>query len=174
MADTLEFLDGEPGTNRIAVLRNVMIVHWTSRATGPATTRLADAFEHVLKTYPTGSSAVHVIADKVGVPTPEGRAGLMQIMTERADKIACVAIVVGGTGFWASTMRSFITGMRFMTPRSFDLRLHGTTAEAMEWLPVQSAKITGVPVDEKALARALESVATWPTDGSDLFSSSAR
>jgi hypothetical protein len=174
MPETLEFLDGEPGTCRIAVLRNVMIVHWTSRATGTAAAKVAAAFEHVLERYPTGSSAVHIISDKAGVPTPEGRAALMQIMTERATKIACVAVVVGGTGFWASAMRSFITGMRFMTPRNFEFRFHGTAAEALAWLPAQSAKVTGVAVDEKALARALESVATWPVDGSDVFSSDAR
>jgi hypothetical protein len=174
MPETLEFLEGEPGTCRIAALRNVMIVHWTSRATGSAAAKLSAAFEQVLKSYPMGSSAVHVISREAGLPTPEGRAGLMQIMTERAEKIACIAVVVGGTGFWASAMRSFVTGMRFMTPRNFELRLHGTTAEALTWLPAHSAKVTGVSVDERALARALESVPSWPVDGSDLFSSSAR
>jgi hypothetical protein len=175
MADSLEFLDGEPGTCRIAVLRNVMIVHWTSRATAEAAGRLTAATDHVLETYPAGLSAVHVLATTAGLPTPEGRAGLIQIMNEKAAQIACVAVVVGGTGFWASAMRSFITGLRFVSPRNFDLRLHGTLEEVLMWLPKQHAKVTGVAIDERQLMRTLESVATWPDEGSpDVFSSSAR
>jgi hypothetical protein len=173
MPETLEFLDGEPGICRIAALRNVMIVHWTARADGSAVKRVSNAFDHMLESYATGCSAIHIISSTAGVPTPEGRAGLIEIMNERASKIACVAVVVGGTGFWASTMRSFVTGLRFMTPRNFELRLHGKPAEALEWLPKHSAKLTGVQVDEKALARALEAADTWPSDGSDVFSSGA-
>ena len=175
MAESLEFLVGEPGTCRIAALRNLMVVYWTSPATGEAAARLAAATEHVLKTYPAGLSAVHMIADKSGLPTAEGRAGLVQIMNEKAAQIACVAVVVGGTGFWASAMRSFITGMRFVSPRNFDLRLHGTPAEVMMWLPQKHAKVTGVAIDERQLVRVLDSVATWPDEGSlDVFSSGAR
>lgn len=175
MAESLEFLDGEPGTCRIAALRNVMVVYWTSRATGAAAVHVAAATVHVLETYPAGLSAVHVIADKSGLPTPEGRAGLIQIMNEKAAQIASVAVVVGGTGFWASAMRSFITGMRFVSPRNFDLRLHGTVAEVMMWLPQQHARLTGVTLDERQLLRVLESVASWPGEGStDMFSSGAR
>lgn len=175
MGETLEFLDGEPGTCRIAALRNVMIVYWSSRATGSAVARIGAVTEQVLKTYPAGLSAIHVIANNAGLPTPEARSGFIQIMQEKAAQLACVAVVVGGTGFWASAMRSFITGMRFMSPRSFDLRLHGTTSEVMMWLPKQHAKLTNVALDERQLERILETVPTWSTeDAQDIFSSGAR
>lgn len=123
--------------------------------------------------YPKGFSAIHMIANKAGVPTPEGRSGLLQVMSEQASNMACVGVVVGGTGFWASTMRSFVTGMRFMTPRNFELRLHGTPEEVLAWLPQHHTQATGVPVDETALARVLKSVDTWPAEDASLFTRSS-
>jgi hypothetical protein len=170
MAESLEFYQGEPGTCRIAGLRNLLIISWTSRATGPAIARLGEATQRVITSYPAGTSAIHLIADKAGVPTPEARSALMHLMSTHSKSLACVAVVVGGTGFWASTMRSFVTGMRFMTPRNFDLRLHGTIEEVLEWFPKQHEKISGVSIDVATLARALGSVEEWPDEGADLFS----
>jgi hypothetical protein len=169
MAESLEFLDGEPGVCRIAGLRNIMIISWSDRANGAAVVKLDHGSKRMVAAYPGGFSAIHIIADKAGVPTPDARSGLMKIMNEQAKSIACVGVVVGGTGFWASTMRSFITGMRFMTPRNFDLRLHGTTAELIEWLPKQHAKVTGISVDAKTLERVLDSVDSWPSETADLW-----
>jgi hypothetical protein len=169
MAESLEFLDGEPGVCRIAGLRNIMIIAWSERANGAAVVKLDLASKRMAAAYPSGFSAIHLIADKAGVPNPDARSGMMKIMSEQAKSIACVGIVVGGTGFWASTMRSFITGMRFMTPRNFDLRLHGTTAEVVEWLPKQHAKLTEISVDAKSLARVLDSVGSWPSETADLW-----
>jgi hypothetical protein len=175
MAESLEFYDGEPGVCRIAGLRNVMILSWSARATGPAVAHISVATQRMIAAYPTGMSAVHLIANKAGVPTPEARSGLMKIMSEQSKHLACVGVVVGGSGFWASTMRSFVTGMRFMTPRNFDLRLHGTFEEILTWLPKEHTKVTGVPVDEVALARVLGSVETWPEENSmSLFSRTSR
>jgi hypothetical protein len=169
MAETLEFFDGEPGTCRIAGLHNVMIVSWMSRATGAAATRLANATQRMVAGYPRGMSAIHLIANKVGVPTPDGRAGLLKIMSEQSKSLGCVAVVVGGTGFWASTMRSFITGMRFLTPRNFDLRLHGSSMEVLEWFPQRHETTTGVSINAATLARVLSAVEEWPNEESDLF-----
>jgi hypothetical protein len=172
MAETLEFFDGEPGTCRIAGLGNVLIVSWTSRATGAAAARLASVTHRMVANHPSGTSAIHLIANKVGVPTADGRAGLMKIMTEHSKSLACVAVVVGGTGFWASTMRSFVTGMRFITPRDFDLRLHGSIREVLQWFPAQHEKNTGVSIDAAALTRVLSSVAEWPNEESETFARS--
>jgi hypothetical protein len=174
MADSLEFYEGEPGICRIAGLRNVLIHSWSARATGPAVARISVATQRMIASYPSGISTIHMIANKVGVPEAEARSALMKIMSEQAKHLACVAVVVGGTGFWASTMRSFVTGMRFMTPRNFDLRLHGTVDEVLAWFPKEHMKQTGVSVDE-ALARVLKSVDTWPDEDSDgLFSRASR
>jgi len=173
MAESLEFLDGEPGVCRVAGLKNIMIVVWSAGATASAAATLDRATERMIATYPSGLSAVHVIPNRVSVPTAEGRSGLMKIMSRHAKSLACVAVVVGGTGFWASTMRSFITGMRFMTPRSFDLRLHGSVTEVIEWLPKKHSQLTGLPIDAKALARVLELAGTWPTESVDLFERSS-
>jgi hypothetical protein len=149
-----------------------MIVSWTSRATGAAATRLSDVTQRMTASHPSGISAIHLIANNVGVPTPEGRSGIMKIMNDKAKSLACVAVVVGGTGFWASTMRSVVTGMRFMTPRNFDLRLHASSEEVLDWLPKEHEQSTGVSVDSALLARVLRSVEEWPNEESDMFARS--
>src|SRR4051812_18058419 len=121
MAESLEFLDGEAGVCRIASLRNIMIVVWSARATAPSVEKLDFATRRLAGAHPSGVSVIHMIADTAGIPSPEARNAFLKIMNEQAKTIACVAVVVGGTGFWASAMRSFITGLRFMSPRSFDL-----------------------------------------------------
>lgn len=56
------------------------------------------------------------------------------MMTERSSELACVAVVVGGTGFWASAMRNAVIGLRVFASRGFELRLHGSADEVVAWL----------------------------------------
>jgi hypothetical protein len=171
MPKSLEFLEQEPGVCSIASLHNVMIVSWSSRGTAPAVEKVAQVSHRMATKSQRGFSAIHLIADQAGLPTPEARTGLVKIMSEFAPHLACVAVVVGGTGFWASAMRSFVTGMRFVSPRSFDLRLHGTTADVLKWLPAVHASRTGVELDEVSLARVLDTAWAWSsaTEADDPF-----
>jgi hypothetical protein len=76
-------------------------------------------------------------------------------MKQNAEQVACIAVVAGGTGFWASAFRSFVTGLRWLAPRSFEIRLHGTIEEVARWLPAEHLKLTGVKLDPMRLQRLL-------------------
>jgi hypothetical protein len=171
MTLTFQSLEHEPGSCSVAALGNLSIVVWSGRATGPAIDLLTRVTERLIASSPGGVSGIHLIADKVSLPTPEGRAGLVKLMTMSAERLACVGIVVGGSGFWSSTMRSFITGLRLLTPRSFDLRLYGTVEEVLDWFPRAHEQRTGVHLDRSELASLLEVASTWPAQcaGDSLF-----
>ena len=156
--------DTEPGQFSIATWRNVLIVRWESAADGSAVERLAKVSTALAAAeLATRRSNIHIIADGAGLPTPAARAGFIGLMKQHAGRLACVAIVVGGTGFLASAMRSLMTGMRLLSPRSFNYRLHGSIDEVVKWLPNEHFVKTGVQLDSRRLAQVL---AFWEKTGS--------
>jgi hypothetical protein len=104
-------------------------------------------------------SNVHLIRDGALVPTPDARSGFVRMMQEHAEQLANVAVVVGGTGFWASMMRSAVTGMRFVSPRTFELRLHADPQEIVGWLPQAHLKRCGTSLPDSTLAELLDGAA---------------
>jgi hypothetical protein len=155
--------DTEPGRFYIASWNNVLMVRWESAADSAAVERLAKVSKALAAAQlQTRRSNVHIIADGAGLPTPTARAGFIELMKQHGDRLACVAIVVGGTGFLASAMRSLMTGMRLLAPRSFNYRLHGSTDEVVEWLPAEHLARTGEEIDSRRLGRVL---ALWANAG---------
>jgi hypothetical protein len=155
--------DTEPGSFAIATWSHVLMVRWESAADGSAVERLAKVSKDLAaEQHQTRRSNVHIILDTAGLPTPEARAGFIHLMKAHADRLACVAIVVGGSGFLASAMRSLMTGMRLLSPRSFNYRLHGSTDEVVKWLPNEHLAKTGEPIDSRRLAHVL---ALWARPG---------
>ncbi|HMI82768.1 MAG TPA: hypothetical protein VK550_01680 [Polyangiaceae bacterium] len=132
------------------------MVRWESAADISAVERLAKvSTDLAAEQLQIRRSTVHIIADGAGLPTPAARAGFIDLMKQHAGRLACVAIVVGGTGFLASAMRSLMTGMRLLSPRSFNYRLHGSIDEVVKWLPAEHLARTGEQIDPRRLARVL-------------------
>lgn len=143
-------LDAEPGFFSCHSWLNIMFACWSQRATGPAVERIAHFRELMDKEHPQGVSVVYLIANDAGLPTPEAREGVKQLMARYRHQRACLAIVVQGEGFWASGMRAAITGVRMLVPEQFAMRIFSQPEEVVEWLPPQHQSRTGtlVPRDE--------------------------
>jgi hypothetical protein len=99
-----------------------------------------------------------VIKDRAPLPTAEARAGFVRIMKEHSAQLANIAIVLGGTGFWAGAMRSAITSMRFLSPRTFEMRMNANTSEVAAWMPAAHWARTGVRLDRPAFSGVLGEV----------------
>lgn len=145
----LERIAEYPGVVTISGWQNLRIVSWVAQATGPAVDEVALAMDRS-REYPQ-YSWVHLIRDGLGLPDADARAGFVRMMTERSNELACVAVVVGGTGFWASAMRNAVIGLRVFAPRKFELRLHGTTDEVVKWLPGAHQRTTKVELPANLL-----------------------
>lgn len=150
------WVDNEPGVCAIGRCHNITIVVWWSQATGPAVERVAAVTRIVCAQHPEGISNIHVIREGAALPTAEARSGFVRMMKEHASQLSNVAVVVGGEGFWASMMRSAITSMRFVSPRSFEMRLHGKTGEILNWLPSGHWQRTRVELSRFALSEILD------------------
>lgn len=162
--NVLALLDSEPDVVSIGTWQNLVIVVWHAGATVPAVARLSAISRSMKAQHPERVTHVHIIPDRAGLPTSEARSDLTALLKELGEHIANVAVVVGGTGFWASTMRSMITGMRFLSPRAFDLQLHATVTEIVDWLPKAHLTRTGVVIAPTELHRVLRLAELWPLD----------
>jgi hypothetical protein len=153
---TLTTVYEERGSYRFAVWNEIMFVKWDQAAEVPAVAKLEKLTQEFRDRHPASrQSGVHLIADGVGLPTPEARTRLMALIKGGSAHFGAVAIVIAGTGFGASAVRSFLTGLRLVAPRSFDFRLHSRTYEVLKWFPSAHEQRTGQPIDVAQFGRAL-------------------
>jgi hypothetical protein len=152
-----------PGVYQVQLWKNVSICAWVGKATVPATSELGQITQRTIATLGPKQrfSIVHLVAAGLELPDSGSRGALVQIIKDYADHIGCAAVVLGGSGFWASAMRSFITGMRVLAPRTFDLRVHGEIEELLDWYPAEHEKRTGVAIDPAAFLAALTRSRDW-------------
>jgi hypothetical protein len=148
-------MEVEPGVCAIATWNNFVITVWVAAGTQTAVERVERVTAKMCELHPEKVSHVHLLKNGIGLPSSEARAGLVKIMKDHGSSIATCAVMVGGSGFWASAMRSTITAMRMLAPRSFEMRLHGTLSEILEWVPDAHRQATGVDVPASALERVL-------------------
>ena|ERR1019366_1064271 len=152
----------ESGVFAIFTWNDVVVVRWLGkRATGPFVRLLADATGPLIAGFPRKISVVHMVTPRGELPTAEGRAGLTEIMDRDGKHVACVAIILPESGFWASAFQGFITGMHMVAPRSFALRIESSVAGVAQWLPHEHLQRTGTFIDPAELAGALKDAWSW-------------
>src|SRR3954469_18589850 len=104
--DPARIVEIDPGTCCTGAWANVTLTRWISRGTVSAVERVGRVGAEVRAQFPMGTSAVHLICEGAGMPSPEVREALVKLMNDKADRRACLGVVVGGSGFWASAIRS--------------------------------------------------------------------
>ena len=151
-----------PGVHRVGLWHNVCIVVWFGPATGAAARKLGPIAQTMIDQLDgLQLSYIHVILDGIALPDAATRDGLLEITRAYSSHVACVAVLIAGTGFWASAFRGFVTGFRVLAPRTFSLRIHTAAAELLEWFPKEHERRTGVALDPSQLAQTLERACSW-------------
>jgi hypothetical protein len=155
-AEDLVTLDIDPGVSGIFAWRNVLIVI-VSGLPGPTSLpRLVSATVAMHERCPAGGSCVYVIRRTAGRPDSTMRSGILRLEQQYKDWLGGVGVVIGGSGFWASMMRSVVTAMRVASSRAYDMRLFGSVDEMAEWLPTVQIARTGVSIEPMQLLAALQ------------------
>jgi hypothetical protein len=130
----------------MASWKNIAVHVWTVQAT-PA---LVDALDRLSATFttahPEGVSAVHIIANNIPLPDADVRERLQRVTNRYASRIACVCHVVEGSGFWASALHGFLTGLHWLTRGTFRLHICSDIAAAARWVPGPHVQVTKVTV----------------------------
>jgi hypothetical protein len=151
----LRLLDELPGRVAIFALKNITIVVWGEVADLESVDRLARVGQERIRAYPRGLSDVHVIGRQLGLPDSLTRTRLLEESRQATSHLAAVAVVVGGSGFWASAIRGLVTGMHVLLAGKFELRLFAESEDLPDWLTRVHAQKTGIGVTPDELRDAL-------------------
>jgi hypothetical protein len=157
----------QPGVCAYDGWMNVTIGVWVGQATLPAVRRVLRMSSEQAQRYPQGRSSVIFVLDQLQAPTPEAQEELKKFYG--TDGFACFAIVVEGTGFWASGIRSMANNAQRTASSGVMQRVSTTVEEVVSWLPAVHLARTGVtlPLDEfrRNLLAAREQCARRARDG---------
>lgn len=147
--------DHEPGQFYLSQYRNLSIMVWVGRADGAAIQRVRVLSHQLIAKYPDGHSNVTIILNGCPPPTEEARVAFNYVFDGRISDLRCMAMVLEGEGFWASALRSMVTGVRNVTANTFTVKLFSELGQASEWLPAEHLAGTGVALTSAELLSAL-------------------
>lgn len=153
-----------PGVVSILGHGNLTIIVWHSKPGADAVERLRQVSERRRRQHPHGVSAVHLIKGHFELPDSATRDVFVRLIKEGEGTLAAVAVVIPAAGFWASAVRSLITGLRVLSRGTFDMGLHNTVDDVVKWLPARHAR-TGVTLDPEWLERALSQADAFEQPG---------
>jgi hypothetical protein len=152
-----------PNAYQFGLWNDILFARWERPADATAISHLDEVSQSFRTAHPgRRQSGIHIILEGVGLPTADARAGFMRLMKTQADQIAAIAVVIYGSGFGAGAIRSFLAGLRFAAPRSYEFRVHSKTSDVLTWLPEAHRRHTGEVISAAQLGRALTSFEAGP------------
>ena len=126
--------------------KNFAINVWSARATVAFAAKLDEHSATFVKSHPEGVSAIHIISANTPLPDADVREMLKKLTDKYAKSIACVSHVVEGSGFWASALHSFLTGLHYASRAPFELYIGSTVSAGARRLVEPHARRTGVKI----------------------------
>lgn len=141
----------EPGVYGYESWKNVSIGVWIGQATLQAVRGVHALAADMELQFPEGRSSVVFVADQVAAPTPEARQEMLSVY-ERPG-LCCTAIILEGSGFWASGIRSMTSNLHRAAGSTMRLRVHTSIDEVIAWMPAEHQRFTGVALDCEELKR---------------------
>jgi hypothetical protein len=150
----LETLAVEPGRCHFSIYQNIAIGVWVAQADRAAAEAALRVSQEMPKRCPNRHSSVAFLTDGLPGPMPEALPALTQLYARRSD-LACTAIVIEGSGFWASGLRSMVNNTRREGGGDTPLKMGAAIGEVVDWLSEQHYKGTGVRIAPADLQQAL-------------------
>ncbi|MET0389731.1 MAG: hypothetical protein ABW321_27410 [Polyangiales bacterium] len=142
--------------------RNVTIAVWGTQGTMVLVSELTELARRQARQYPRISS-VHLVVNQAPLPTSDARAELQNLTAQYDARLVALVTMIEGTGFWASAMRSFITGMHVLERRSYKIKTCSTPHEVGQWLAGPHSADSGVEVSSEQLERVLLDLLARPS-----------
>jgi len=142
----------------MATWKNVAIHVWTLQSTVSLVDTLDALTGPFTSLHPEGVSAVHIITKNAPLPSAEVREQLQRVMKRYLEHVACICHVVEGSGFWASALHGFLTGLHWIARGTFRLHICADIASAARWVPAPHVDATKVAISAAELEQALRFV----------------
>jgi len=140
----------ELGHFAISAYRNISIAVWVGQATRLAVEGLLEAQKKLVALHPNGHSAVSFILDGLPAPEPEAQALISRVFEARSQ-ISCLAIILEGSGFWASGLRSMLNNYHRQAGGPAALKVATSLDSVVTWFSEEHKKGTGVELLPKPL-----------------------
>jgi hypothetical protein len=155
----IEVVGGTPDINQVWLWHNVVVVSWLGKPTPESARSLGPLVEGLMPRMSAQKlSFIHLVPNNLPLPEADTREELLMLSRSYTHLTACIGVIIAGGGFWASAIRGFVTGIRVVAPRDFDLRMHKSISELLTWFPEEHAQRTLVELEPSELIAQLERV----------------
>jgi hypothetical protein len=141
----------------IGHLRNVTFCAWNTAPMPEHVAAFTALAKQLCEVYPKCSNVTLVMRESE-LPAVEARIALEELTTQYARYIHSVALVIDGDGFWASMIRSFLTGLHLLRGHGYRCKAFASATEANPWLVPSHSTDTGVTVSAREIDAACEAV----------------
>jgi hypothetical protein len=152
----LALLAREPHVYAFYRWQNVAINAWATQPSAAGVDVLTKLTERSLLDCPEGIASIHWIESGAGLPTPEARVRLGELARRYDKHLLCVGVLLGGDGFWASAIRSALSGIVLLAPRGYTLRFYGEVPALSRFVAEQMRQRTGKAPDSARLSQVVE------------------
>jgi hypothetical protein len=150
----LETLAVVHGRCHFSLYRNIAIGVWVAQANEAGAEAALRVSKEMASRFPDGHSSVAFLLDGLPGPLPEAMPALTKLFARRSD-LACTAIILEGSGFWASGLRSMINNSRREGGGEVPLKIASAIDQVVDWLSEHHQKQTGIAVAVPDLQAAL-------------------
>ncbi|HEY6882044.1 MAG TPA: hypothetical protein VI299_28640 [Polyangiales bacterium] len=123
----------DAGRVSVGSIANVLLVHWAATPLLYDVQRIRSESDGLLAAYPQGISGIHVIEESCGIAGAEARAATSAQIKVLGARLGCIAVVLLGRGFWASTLQALITSIAVFTRRETTIRFAASTEQLAGW-----------------------------------------
>jgi hypothetical protein len=142
--------------------KNITFAVWGRGADLQLASEFSRLSAEVMARYERVSTA-QVIVQGAAIPTPEARAEFDALALRSGAQMACAAVLLAGSGFWASAMRGFLTSLQLINrKRPFKAKSHTNVSELVDWLALEHTQITGVAITPELLRAQLRTLLDRP------------
>lgn len=141
----------------MALWLGIAIVIWGTQATPTLTDQLARLAEQAGRTH-ARISIVTLVLRGTPPPTPAARDAFKALTNQWAARLVCSATLIEERGFWASAIRSLLTGLDLWSGRRFKLRAFDDIRALAEWAVPQHAAALNLTLEPVDFVRVVESL----------------
>jgi hypothetical protein len=121
----------------VIVTRNVVCAIHRHGPAEPALEAQLTGLQRASQTNPDGVGFLLILVDGAKTPDGDGRKRVMNAFAALGPRLRGVAIVMSGTGFWSSAVRSTVAVLLISIARGYEAKIFATTNEAADWLGSQ-------------------------------------
>lgn len=148
-------LDVRVGEYGFWQLENVPINIWLQPPRVHSVRSLIRLTEAMLPKHPNGVSAIHYVEPRVQMPDAPTRVAMAELSKISEPALRAVAVVMTGSGFWASSVQSALTGIRIVSGVEFRFRFSAHVEDLLTWFPAEHRAQTGITLARGTLDTAV-------------------